>query len=359
LIWVGTFVFCAGLLSAQADEVDECVATVMNQRHIPGLSLAIIQDGHIIKEKGYGYADLGSKTPVTPATLFQAGSISKPVAAVAALHLVEQGRLSLDADVNTELRSWKVPENEFTRDKKVTLRGILSHNAGLTVHGFPGYAVGTSIPTLLEVLDGTQPANTAPIRVDMVPRSQWRYSGGGYTVLQQMITDVTGKAFPDFMRETVLLPLGMTSSTFEQPLPASRQTLAATAYGPNGQAVKGRWHIYPEMAAAGLWTTATNLARFVISLQQAFAGASNPVLSQSTTRLMLTRQKDDDGLGVFLKGEDKTLQFWHNGRDEGFDAFMAGDASHGEGVAILINTNDDNDAVSDIIKAIAKSYGWP
>src|SRR5262249_16319368 len=156
------------------------------------LSLAIIQDGKIVKAKGYGVTEKGGKTPITTTTLFQAGSISKAVAAMGALHLVEQGKLMLDEDVNSRLTSWKVPENEFTKDKKVTLRGILSHSAGLTVHGFPGYAVDSPFPTLVQILDGEKPANTQAIRVDILPGSRWRYSGGGYTIMQQMILDVAG-----------------------------------------------------------------------------------------------------------------------------------------------------------------------
>ena len=174
-----------------------------------------------------------------------------------------------------------MPENEFTKDKKVTLRGILSHSAGLTVHGFPGYAVAGPVPTLVEVLDGAKPANTGAIRVNVVPGSLWRYSGGGFTVMQQMIIDATGKPFPEFMRETVLAPLGMTSSTYEQPLPADRQSHAATGHYPDGRPVAGKWHVYPEMAAAGLWTTAPDLARFAIGVQRALASTSNAVLSQT------------------------------------------------------------------------------
>ncbi len=181
----------------------------MQKRRIPGLSLAIIQDGKIVKATGYGMTEKGGDAPVTTSTLFQAGSISKSVAGLGALRLVEQGKLTLDEDVNTRLVTWKVPENAFTKEKKVTLRGLLSHTAGLTVHGFPGYATDEPVPTIVQVLDGAKPANTRPIRVDVPPGSKWRYSGGGYTVMQQMIIDVTGKPFPPFMQESVLGPLGM------------------------------------------------------------------------------------------------------------------------------------------------------
>ena len=159
------------------------------------------------------------KQTVTPETLFQAASISKPVAAVAALFYVEKGLLDLDKDVNLKLKSWKVPSNEFTQNNKVTLRGILSHTAGLTVHGFPGYRFDKPVPSLVQVLDGEKPANTAAIRVDMTPGSKWRYSGGGYTVMQQLLIDVVKKPFPRIVKEAVLDPFGMTLSTYRQPLP--------------------------------------------------------------------------------------------------------------------------------------------
>ncbi len=344
--------------AALADTVDDTIAAQMQAHHIPGLSLAIIEDGKICKAQGYGLADKNANQPVTTATLFQAGSISKAVAALGALHLVELGRLSLDADVNDKLQSWKVPENEFTKDQKVTLRRILSHSAGLTVHGFPGYAVDAPMPTLVQVLDGAKPANTPTVRVDFAPGTQWRYAGGGYTVMQQLLIDVTGKPFPEFMQATVLKPLGMTASTYEQPLPRDLAPATATGYHQNQREVKGRWHVYPEMAAAGLWTTPSDLARFAISLQQSLAGKTNPVISQSLTRQMLTRQKADDGLGVFLEGNGKMLQFSHSGRDDGFDALMVAQAETGKGAVIMINANDDSKFIGTVVEAIAKEYHW-
>ena len=324
------------------DAVDEVIRVEMQKRHVPGLSLAIIQDGRIVKAKGYGVTEKGGEVPVTTSTLFQAGSISKPVSALGALCLVERGKLALDEDVNARLTSWKVPPNEFTGKKKVTLRGLLSHTAGLTVHGFPGYATDEPVPTLVQVLDGAKPANTAPIRVDVLPGSLWRYSGGGYTVMQQMVVDVTGRPFPQFMRETVLVPLGMKESTFEQPLPAERARLTATGHYPDRSLVKGKWHIYPEMAAAGLWTTPSDLARFAVGVQEAAAGKSGKTLSRRMAREMLTEQKDSYGLGFGLEGSGAALRFGHGGRDEGFDARLTACAETGQGAAIMINANDNS-----------------
>jgi CubicO group peptidase (beta-lactamase class C family) len=299
----------ASPLSANADTLDDFINVQLAQHHVPGLSLAIIEGGKIVRAQGYGVVDKVSKAPVTPSTLFQAGSISKSVSALGALSLVEKGAFALDEDVNAKLTTWKVPENEFTKQKRVTLRAVLSHSAGLTVHGFGGYAVDAPLPTLVQILDGEKPANSPAIRVDILPGSQWRYSGGGYTVMQQMMIDATGAAFPQIMQKTVLDPLGMTSSSYEQPLPSDKAQTAATGYSDDGKAVPGRWHVYPEMAAAGLWTTPSDLCRFVIGVQKARSGAKNSVISQAMTKQMLTIQKNNDGLGVFLDGKGRDLRF--------------------------------------------------
>lgn len=241
----------------------------------------------------------------------------------------------------------------------VTLRRILGHSAGLTVHGFPGYRAGYRLPTLRQVLEGARPANTAAIRVDVVPGSVWRYSGGGYTVMQKLMIDTTGKTFPELMQEAVLTPLRMTASTYEQPLPKERAAIAATGYAANGKAVKGKWHIYPAMAAAGLWTTAADLARYAISIQESLAGKSGLVISKAMTREMLTVQKGSSGVGLGLKGNGKSLHFFHGGRNEGFDALMVACAESGQGVVVMINANDASGALNRIAEAVGKEYHWP
>ncbi len=355
---------CSALLllphgAAFADAIDDFIRSEMAKRDIAGLSLAVIQDGKIVKACGYGVVDKMSGTPVTTETLFQAGSISKSVAAMGALKLVEQGKLSLDDPINRYLRSWKVPENDLTKQAPVTLRRILSHTAGMTVHGFPGYDASGPVPSLIEVLNGAKPANTAPIRVDIVPGSQWRYSGGGYTVMQQAMIDVTGRPFEELMRDSVLKPLGMSSSTYQQPLPHALAVKTASGYYQESKPVPGRWHIYPEMAAAGLWTTASDLAKFAIGVQRSFSGSSNPVITREMTRKMLTVEKQGGGLGLFLGGAGRELRFSHNGRDDGFDANMVAYAQTGQGAVIMINANEDSRMVSRMLEVIAKEYHWP
>ncbi len=359
---LGLVLLGVGLLAprpVQADNVDDTVVALMQQRNIPGVSLAIVQAGRIVKARGYGVIESGGTTPVTVDTLFQAGSVSKPVAAVGAMRLVADGKLGLDTEVNTQLKSWQVPENEFTKNEKVTLRRLLSHTAGLTVHGFPGYTVDAARPTLVQVLNGTRPANTASIRVDVVPGSIWRYAGGGYTVMQQLVIDVTGRPFPAYLRAAVLQPLGMLASTYEQPLPAGIAAKTATGHYPGAKPVPGRWHVYPEMAAAGLWTTPSDLARFLIGMQQAIAGQPGAILPPALAQLMVAPEKNGYGLGFGVSGSGPNRRFSHNGRDEGFDTLMVSYRETGLGAVVMINANEDSNFMIRVQTAIVNEYGRP
>jgi CubicO group peptidase (beta-lactamase class C family) len=335
------------------------LAKRMAETKVPGVSIAFFDHGRIVWAKGYGLADVASGRPVTPRTMFEAGSISKPVTAVAALRLVEAGKIELDQDVNARLKAWKVPENSFTAEQKVTLRRLLSHGAGLTVHGYNGYRRDEPKPTTVQVLQGAAPANSAPVVVEAVPGSRWAYSGGGYVLTQLLLSETTGLSFPDLMRREVLKPAGMTHSTYEQPLPEALYDRAATGYRRNGQPVQGNWNVYPEMAAAGLWTTPSDLARWAIEVQNANAGRPRQLLSPAMARQMLTHQIGDWGLGVHLTDQDGTRRFGHGGDDQGFqndlEAFTTGS---GQGVAIMTNGDAGIDLVPEILRAVARSYGW-
>jgi CubicO group peptidase (beta-lactamase class C family) len=333
------------------------LADVMKAYNVTGMSIAVIEKYKIVEARGYGVIEVGSNTPVTTHTLYQAGSISKPVAATGALRLVEQGKLSLDEDVNQKLKTWKVPENDFTKTQKVTLRRLMSHTAGLTVHGFPGYDVDDPLPTLVQVLNGEKPANTDPIRVDTVPGTLWRYSGGGVTIEQLLMMDVTETAFPSLMRDLVLDKIGMSDSSYEQPLPAARAAMTAAGTTGAGAEVHGRWHVYPENAAAGLWTTPTDLAKFAIEIALSKQGKSNRILSQKTTNEMLTPVMNDVGLGFFLD-KDNPGQFGHDGADRGFQALLTMNADTGNGVVIMVNSDNGVSLANHIVRRVAKEYAW-
>jgi CubicO group peptidase (beta-lactamase class C family) len=331
----------------------------MRVYNVPGISVAVFDDFKVVWARTYGVKDTGTRAPVTLDTLFQAGSISKPVAAMATMYHVERGRFSLDEDINAKLRSWKVPDNAFTATEKVTLRRLMSHSAGLTVHGFPGYAVTDAVPTVPQVLDGAPPANTAPVRVDVVPGTTFRYSGGGTTVMQLMLVDQLRKPFPQIMDETVLQPLGLRNSTYQQPLPPARAAQAAAGHYRSGAVVDGRWHVYPEMAAAGLWTTPWDLAQIAIEVAKSKAGQSNRVLARDTVRLMLTPQAGEVGLGFFLDSSGKTDRFGHGGADEGFQAMLTAFAATGRGAVVMVNSDTGIAATRPLLDAISREYGWP
>ena len=335
------------------------LAERMTNYKVPGVSIAVIEGGRIAWARGFGVKEAGKSDPVTPTTLFQAASISKPVAATAMLRLVEGGTLSLDTNVNKYLTSWKVPDNKFTATEKVTLRRIVSHTAGLTVHGFPGYATTDPIPTVVQVLDGAKPANTAPVRVDTTPGAIERYSGGGTTIMQQLLVDVTGKPFPALMEELVLGPVGMTSSTYEQPIPAARASEAAHAHTQDGKPIPGGWHVYPEMAPAGLWTTPTDLLKWAIAITDARAGRSTSLLSQGMTQQMLTAQKNEVGLGPFVGGTGRNFHFGHGGANEGFHSQLVMYPELGVGAAVMTNGDGGPMLISEVLRSLAAEYGWP
>ena len=345
-------------LGANEPPLELSLRKAMEIYKVPGVSVAVIDNYKIAWAKAYGVTEAGGTTRVTTHTLFQAGSISKPVAATGALAMVERGKLSLDEDVNRKLVSWKVPENEFTKDQKVTLRRLMSHSGGLTVHGFPGYAAGEPIPTVVQVLNGEKPANTDPVRVFFVPGTKSVYSGGGITIEQLLMQDVSGKPFPALMQELVLGPIGMTDSTYEQPLPPDRVASAASGTYQNGKVVPGKRHVYPEMAAAGLWTTPTDLAKFAIEIGLSRQGKANRVLSQATVQQMLTPQIDTVGLGFFMDDAKNPTWFGHGGADEGFQAQLVMFLEGGQGAAVMADSDNGIQVANLLIGSIAKEYAW-
>jgi CubicO group peptidase (beta-lactamase class C family) len=351
-----------GLLRAYGDPPWKRMelAERMAYYNVPGVSIAVINDYQVEWARAYGILEADRRDPITPETLFQTGSIAKVVVAVAALQYVERGALELDRDVNLYLVSWQVPENEFTAAEKVTLRRLLSHSAGVTVEGFRGYAPGEEVPTLGQILDGAWPANSLPIRVDIVPGTAYRYAGGGYMIVQQLLEDVTGEPFPDIVRSSVLEPWGMTTSTFESPLPETLHAIAASGHRADGSAIPGGWHTYPEMGAgASMWSTASDLAQFAIRVMRSYTGQSDEVLSHAMAVQMLTPQIDSRGLGPVLGDDGGDLfYFMHPGANDGFQNVLVAYPQRGQGVVILTN-GDQGDALwREILNSVSIEYGW-
>jgi CubicO group peptidase (beta-lactamase class C family) len=327
--------------------------------HVPAVSIAVVDGGRIVWAAARGTLEAGRGEAVTPHSVFQAASISKVIAATATLRLVDEGKLALDSDVNQVLRSWRVPENEYTMHEKVTLRRLLSHTAGTSVHGFSGYAAEEPKPTLLDVLDGRLPAKNKPVRVTSVPGSSTRYSGGGVVVEQLVLTDVTGEPFSRLARERVFLPLHMEDSTFEQPLPEEIRARAARGHDEDGRELPGGWHIGPEMAAGWMWTTATDLMRWAMAIADARGGKPHAILLRKTAAAMLTPQNGVYGLGPLLEGSGRAFAFSHGGNNPGYTTQLLYFPETRQGLAILTNKVGADLLIDEITRAVAREYGWP
>jgi len=346
-----------GTATGPTDPTD--IGSLIEYYQVPGVSIAVIRDFELDYVEVHGVKSETTQEPVTPATLFQAASLTKGVSAAAVMTLVQEGVVSLDTEINEYLTHWKLHDNSYQDREKVTLRRLLSHTAGTTVSGFRGYRYPEPVPSLIQILNGYPPANSPPIVVDLVPGSQFRYSGGGYEVMQQAVQDVTGLAYEDFMQQRVLGPIGMASSTYEQPLPESLRDLAASGYYADGIAVPGGHHIYPELAAAGLWTTSADLARFVIELQLSLRGESNRVLSRENVQLLLTEVKNDYGLGLGLWTDHGQPYFGHDGANDGFRCRMVASRTGGYGAIILTNSDNGLELSDAVVKLIGERENWP
>jgi CubicO group peptidase (beta-lactamase class C family) len=337
------------------------LADRMKKYNINGLSIAVVHNYQIEWARGYGFADVSEKRPVTEKTLFQAASISKSLNSLGVLKLAQEKRLDLNSDINKYLVSWKFPYDEKSNNKVITPINLLSHTAGLTVSGFSGYAKGEVLPSIPQILDGQKPANTGPVRSTVEPGKSFVYSGGGVTISQMIVMDITNQPYDVYMKKNVLDPLGMTSSSFTQPPPASGEELLATGYKADGGEVPGKYHIYPEQAAAGLWTNPADLCRYIIETQLAYNGKSAKVLNREMTRLRLTPVIEDAGLGVFINSRvtGSFKYFNHNGGNYGFCCTAIGCLNNGEGVVIMTNTDHENTSIlEEIANSVATIYNW-
>jgi CubicO group peptidase (beta-lactamase class C family) len=333
---------------------------LMERMHVPGVSVAVIHDFKIHWAKGYGIADVETGAKVDTETMFQAASISKPVTAMAVLKQVQDGKFSLDDDINKILRSWQLTGGEFTKERPVTPRALASHTSGLgDGFGFPGYEPGAPLPSVVQILNGEKPSNVGRVFMERPPLQAIKYSGGGYTVLQLALTDTLQQPFPDILRDTVLKPIGMSNSAFEQPLSPAHDRNAARAHDGNGKTMGAKWHVYPELAAAGLWTTPTDLAKLAIEVQRSVYGGSNRVLSPAMTREMLSPMGVGDfGVGFVLAKRGEGWYFLHNGSNWGFMCLLVAHKVNGYGVAVMTNADRGGVVMNEIKERVERAYGW-
>lgn len=341
-----------------AGQAGQSLIERMKAYKIKGLSIAVIHNFKVDWAKGYGWADEAEQRKVTTETCFEPGSISKSLNALGVLRQADQGKLNIDTDINFYLQSWKFPYDSISGGKKITTAQLLSHTAGLGVHGFPGYFMGDSLPDIRSILEGKRPANTAAVRSVSVPGLAFSYSGGGTMITELMLMDLTGLAYDRYMQEQVLQPIGMTNSFFLQPPPKEKQHLLATGYNAEGNPMKGKYPVLVEQAAGGLWTTATDLAKYVIEMQLSLQGKSNKVLSAEMTKRMLSPYIDSAiGLGVFIENRNGTRYFSHSAANQGFRGIYYGSFEDGNGVVILMNS-DNEGLLNEVVNSVARTYDW-
>lgn len=320
----------------------------MKLHRVPGLSIAVIQNGKLAWTKGYGLLSANNHQPVTPDTVFSVGSVSKFVAAVLALRLVALNTMALDKNINTYLKDWKVAESSFTSQQPVTLRHILSHTAGFTVHGFQDFQPGERLPSTLEIVTGTHPAKNPPVIVNFVPGSKFRYSGGGTTVAQFAIEQVTEQSFSSAARQFVFKPLGMDRSTYQNPLPPSHGNIA-NAHNREGipVALPRGWESMPEQAASGLWTSSLDLAKLMIMLIETHRGKRNDFLPiRLITDMMSPVHPSDFGLGPRLSPNGV---FGHGGSNNSYKAQIRGNLNTGSGIVVLTNSASGRTIIEEVL----------
>lgn len=355
----GAAFYAACTRSNARSEIDDEVVRLMTRHHVPGVSIAVIHEHRLEWANCYGVRAAGESQPIDGQTLFQTASVSKPVTAIAALRLVEQGKLRLDEDVSLRLRSWQVPTSPFSREEKVTLRRLLSHRAGLCSQEYPGYAPHQSVPTLGDILDGRPPAHSPPVTLAARPGEFTCYSGSNYSVLEQLLVDVSGKPFPALMEQLAFAPLQMQHSTFAQPLPAGFLGNVASGHEEDGQPLPDRWHVYPEMAAAGLWSTPTDLAGLLLDIDASWAGQAGTLLSPRMTREMLTPEDNSAwGLGWNIAGAGKHLVFSHIGGNRGYRCVIACCPATGNAAVIMTNSENGAPVAAALLERIRQKYAW-
>lgn len=334
------------------------IAEQMAKYKVNGMSIAVIHNYQIAWAKGYGWADVAEQKPMTTETLFEPGSISKTLNAVGILKLAQDKKVDLYTDINQYLKSWKFPYDSLSKGKKINLAQLLSHQAGLTVHGFPGHDVNGPIPTVYEVLDGKAPSFTPAVRSAFEPDLYFQYSGGGTTISQVLLSDVTGQAYDVWMYENVLKPIGMVNSTYAQPPAKEKWPLCASAYNGDGTPIERKFHVYPEQAAAGLWMTPTDLCRYILDMQMAWKGKPSKVLSPEMVKLHLTPYNNGPtAMGTFIEGHDGVDYFQHGAGNDGFCGQFYGSMEDGYGVVIFLNS-DNGRLLGEVINSVAKAYNW-
>jgi len=343
------------------DEVDdpdamrETIEQRMAAAHTPGMAVAVIRDGQLEWVRGFGTNIAGGAQPIDKDSVFSAGSVSKLVNAALILRLVEIGVLDLDRDVNSYLTSWQVPESEFTAQHKVTLRRLLSHTAGTNLHGFPDFLPGEPLPNAVQTLGGLPPAKHDPVTLLFEPGSALKYSGGGITISQLVVSDVTGLSYEKAASKYVFEPLGMTRSTFANPLPEDYDNIAyAHDREGNRAALPRGYEAMPEMAASGLWVSAADMAKFMSALL-----GDETFLSPQMRSEIFNRQVNSwHGLGPRINGEGANHVVHHGGANNSYQTWFEVHPASGDGLIVLTNSGGGRALAYEVRITLERDLAW-
>lgn len=352
----------------------------MSTHKVPGVSLAIVRNNQIAAVTTYGRVQAGGADWVHADTVFQAASCSKPVAALGFLRLAQDNLVGLDESVTPKL-GWTLPRRSCAPARwvsKVTLRRLLQHRGGIIGNGstnpaancsnfdggggggFGGYAdvAGVGIPTVQEILEGTSDragvtVNSHAVELTYDPGSMSAYSGEGFVLMMQLLTEQRGVSFRNWMAANILAPAGMTRSTYSLTAPAYSGPPAAGHTG-SGTVITGLRNRYPESAAAGLYTTAHDLARFIIAVNQGGTIGGQTLIDATRYQQMMS---DSLGMPTANIGTDDET-FWHNGSNVGFKCLFQGFPKKKAGYVILTNGDGGDELYPEIQAALIRTYGW-
>ena len=335
---------------------------------VPGLSFALIDNGKVAWSNGYGNLSSSSDKPVTRNTVFQAASLAKPVTAFAVMRIHDKGKIDINKPINVYLKSYQLAGAQPGAEKLISFENLLNHSSGLSAGGYMGYAQGDAIPTDVQTLLGQVPANTKPVTVELAAGKQVMYSGAGYTVAEVALQDEFGKPFEQLMDTWVLQPLNMQHSSFDMAYPQQADVEIALGHDSTGAVIEGGWRVHPEQAAAGLWSTAENLANFAVELTKGYHGKSE-IISQRSARQMLAPVKPGENLSAYFggqpamtfvtDGEGERFLFKHSGGNSGYRSFMIMYPETGDGAVFLTNSDAGFSVGFDMIRAASSVYNWP
>ncbi|MDN3651670.1 serine hydrolase domain-containing protein [Thalassotalea ponticola] len=330
----------------------------MQELKVSGISIALIKNHKIDWSSALGKISYDSEDKVTCTTLFQAASLSKPITMMGVLNMKEKGVVSLDQNISEYLKSYSLPEGKQSAEKPVTFRNLLNHTSGITSGGYVGYSQGEPVPSDIEILKGVSPSNTPKISVESTPGSKLSYSGGAYTLVEVALQDIFGKSFNSVMSDWSLSPLKMNLSSFSQPLLKSEYKHVALGHDVDGNVLKGGWNNYPTQAAAGLWSTASDLAKFLIEISRGYNGVGG-VYSKGVIKELLKDKIDGHYFGFVALGDNEELALAHYGGNAGYRTAMVIHLATGNGAVILTNSDNGSVILGETLRAISKHYNWP